>query len=167
MRAALWEEPTSRGGDGQRRKTAVCCIVLPLFRLLFWVSFVCVCVCVIFISSGKGNVYHVYVELIELICLPSMFTVNCALASLENVQRRRESRQSRRRVERSVRDGQENFQIKAGRVLALGASRKQPSHCGKKAERAPAFWFAPPSHQERPSNLYIYLFLFQPRHFWG
>lgn len=87
---------------------------------------------VIFISSGKGNVYHVYVELIELICLPYVFTVSCILVSLEYVQRRRQSQQSRRRVERSVRDGQENFQIKAGRVLASGESRKQLSHCGKK-----------------------------------
>lgn len=38
MRAALWEEPESRGGDGPRRKTAVCCIVLPLLRLLFWAT---------------------------------------------------------------------------------------------------------------------------------
>lgn len=38
------------------------------------------------------------------------------------------------RVERSVEDGQENFQIKAGhaRVLELGVSHKQLSHCGKK-----------------------------------
>lgn len=112
---------------------------------------------VIFISSGKGNVYHVYVELIELICLPSMFTVNCVLASLENVQRRRESQQSRRRVERSVRDSQENFQIKAGRVLALGASRKQLSHCGKKQNELQLF--DSPFTSERLSNFFLFFFI--------
>lgn len=115
----------------------VCCIVLQLLTLLFWASFFNV----IFISFGKGNVYNVYVELIELTCLPSVFTVNCILASLEDVQRRRESQQSRRRVERSVRDGQENFQIKAGRVLASGKSRKQLSHCGKKQNELQLFDF--------------------------
>lgn len=158
MRAALWDEPKSRGGDGRRRKTAVCCIVHPLLKLLFWASnFFFFFFFVILSVLGKRNVYHVYVELIELICLPSMFTVNCVLASLENVQRRRESQQSCRHVERSVRDGQENFQIKAGRVLALGASRKQLSHCGK--SRTSSSFLIPPSHQERPSNLFI-LFIF-------
>lgn len=105
-----------------------------------------------FYQFWEGNVYHVYVELIELICLPSMFTVNCVLASLEDVQQRRESQQSCRRVERSVRDSQENFQIKAGRVLALGASHKQLSHCGKKQSELffyfPPSFLIPPLHQE-------------------
>lgn len=112
-----------------------------------------------FYQFWEGNVYHIYVELIELICLPSMFTVNCVLASLENVQQRRESQQSCRRVERSVRDSQENFQIKAGRVLALGASHKQLSHCGKKQSELlfffPAFWF-PLYIKKRLCNLLLF-----------
>lgn len=164
MRAALWEEPESRGGDGPRRKTAVCCIVLPLFWATgFLFFFFCD-----FYQFWEGNVYHVYVELIELICLPSMFTVNCVLASLENVQQRRESQHSCRRVERSVRDSQENFQIKAGRVLALGASHKQLSHCGKKQSELFFFFqlFDSPFTSRNDSVIYYY-FLFQSRGFWG
>lgn len=131
-------------------------VVLPLLALFFLLFFFLRD----FYQFREGNVYHVYVKLIELICLPSVFTINCVLASLENVQQRRESEQSSRRVERSVRDSQESFQIKAGRVLASGASRKQLSHCGKKAERAPAFRF--PLHIKNDFVIYDY-FLFQSR----
>lgn len=49
---------------------AVCCVLLPLHTLLFWATVLLWFFFYDYYQFWEGDVYHVYVELIELIYLP-------------------------------------------------------------------------------------------------